>query len=210
MSESCAWAVNDPLALAYHDEEWGVPVFDDRKMFEMLTLSVFQAGLSWMTVLRKRENFRRAFADFDAEVIARFDEAKVQALLQNASILRNQQKIRATIANAGAVLRVCETHISFSDYLWRFVEYKPIVSRLKSLEAMPVQSDLSRKLSTDMKSRGFKFVGPRICYAFIQSVGLINDHMVSCFRFAEICRIYQDLSSLAGIDGRAGTLHKAE
>ncbi|MCF6278655.1 MAG: DNA-3-methyladenine glycosylase I [Anaerolineales bacterium] len=182
----CPWPTNDPLYLAYHDEEWGVPVHDDRLLFAKLVLDGAQAGLSWITILRKRENYWQAFDQFDAEKIARYDEAKIAALMANAGIIRNRQKINSAIKNAQAYLRLRETESSFSEYLWRFVGGKPIVNALHSEADYVATSPESIAMSKDLKKRGFSFVGPTICYAFMQAVGMVNDHIVTCFRYQEI------------------------
>ena len=184
----CSWVSDDPLYLAYHDREWGVPVRDDRRLFEMLILEGAQAGLSWITILKKRENYRKAFSQFDAAKIARYDTRKKQALLNNAGIIRNRLKIDATIGNARAYLRILEEFGSFSDYLWTFVDGRPIVNRWRTLGDVPVSTEKSDALSKALKSRGFKFVGTTICYSFMQAVGMINDHVTTCFRHKEITR----------------------
>jgi DNA-3-methyladenine glycosylase I len=173
---------------AYHDDEWGTPSHDDRHLFELLTLEGAQAGLSWSTILNKREGYRRAFAGFDPEAVARFAAKDVERLLQDASIVRNRLKIESTIANAPRVLEVQQEHGSFAAYLWDFVGGKPIVGRWRSLSELPAETELSRALSKDLKKRGFRFVGPTVCYAFMQTVGLVNDHTVDCFGYAELTR----------------------
>ncbi len=180
----CPWPGQDPLYLAYHDEEWGVPERDDRALFEKLTLDGFQAGLSWITILRKREGFRAAFEGFDPELIARFDAQKVTTLLNDANIVRHRGKIDATIGNAQAYLRLMEGG-GFANYLWRFVDHHPIQNRWKSLSDVPAATDLSTAISKDLKKRGFRFVGPTVIYAFMQAVGMVNDHLESCFRHKE-------------------------
>ena len=169
--------------LAYHDEEWGVPSHDDRHLFEMLTLEGAQAGLSWSTILRKREGYRRAFAGFDPGVVARFTSRDVDRLLIDTGIVRNRLKVESTIVNAGRLLAVQDELGSFDAYLWALVDGTPIVNRWRSLAELPAETDLSRALSKDLKKRGFRFVGPTVCYAFMQAVGLVNDHTVDCFRF---------------------------
>jgi DNA-3-methyladenine glycosylase I len=171
----------------YHDEEWGVPVHSDRKLFEFLLLEGAQAGLSWITILRKRENYRRAFAGFDPAKIARYDGSKIRALLTNDGIVRNRLKIVAAVENAKAFLRVKEEFGSFDRYLWQFVGGKPIVNRRRSLKDIPARTPESDALSGDLKKRGFKFVGSTICYAHMQAVGMVNDHVRSCFRYRELC-----------------------
>jgi DNA-3-methyladenine glycosylase I len=172
----------------YHDEEWGVPSHDDRHLFEMLTLEGAQAGLSWSTILRKREGYRRAFAAFELERVARFTPRDVERLLQDTAIVRNRLKVESTIVNAGRALAVQAEVGSFSAYLWDFVGGEPIVGRFGSLAEVPAETPLSKALSKDLKRRGFRFVGPTVCYAFMQSVGLVNDHVVDCFRFVELAR----------------------
>lgn len=182
MTSRCTWVSDDPLYVAYHDEEWGVPVHDDRRMFEKIALEGFQAGLSWITILRKRENFRAAFDNFDAEKVARYDDAKVEALMQDAGIVRNRMKIEATINNARAVLDMRDAGQSLADFVWGFVDGEPIINRFTSLDEVPAQTDLSKRMSKALKAKGFRFVGPTTCYAFMQSMGLVNDHLISCFR----------------------------
>jgi DNA-3-methyladenine glycosylase I len=184
----CGWAT-DPLNVSYHDEEWGVPVHDDRTLFELLTLEGAQAGLSWLTILKKRTAYRRAFGDFDPARVARFPKGRVERLLIDPGIVRNRAKIEATIANARAVLDVQRAYGSFDAYLWRFVGGTPIENAWRSMRELPAQTDISRALSKDLAKRGFRFVGPTICYAFMQAVGLVNDHLVDCFRRSEIRRL---------------------
>lgn len=174
--------------LVYHDEEWGVPAHDDRQLFEMLTLEGAQAGLSWLTILRKREGYRQAFADFDPEAVARFGAKKVERLVADPGIVRNRLKIESAVSNAARVLELQEELGSFDAYLWRFVDGEPIVGRWHVLAELPAETDLSRVLSKDLKKRRFRFVGPTVCYAFMQAVGLVNDHTVDCFRFGELTR----------------------
>jgi DNA-3-methyladenine glycosylase I len=181
----CAWAPeDDPAYLAYHDEEWGVPSHDERHLFEMLTLEGAQAGLSWSTILRKREGYRRAFANFDAEQVARFTKRDVERLLGDPGIVRNRLKVESTVNNAKRVLEL----ESLDDYLWGFVDGSPFVNRWRKLGDLPAETAESRAMSKDMKKRGFRFVGPTVCYAFMQATGLVNDHVVDCFRFAELTR----------------------
>jgi DNA-3-methyladenine glycosylase I len=184
----CAWVGSDPLYLEYHDREWGVPLRDDRRLFEMLILEGAQAGLSWITVLKKRENYRRAFDGFDAQKIARYGARKKRTLMNDAGIIRNRLKIDATVGNARAYLGVVEEHGSFSDYLWDFVDGRPIVNRWRTLSEVPVSTERSDALSKALKSRGFKFVGTTICYSFMQAVGMVNDHTRDCFRFTRVSR----------------------
>ena len=186
MVTRCDWAGEDPLYVSYHDQEWGVPVHDDRTLFEFLILEGAQAGLSWITVLRKRENYRMAFDDFDPEKIACYDQAKVESLLQNPGIIRNKLKIRAAIQNAQAFLRVQEEFGSFDHYIWRFVEHKPIINTWAEMKQLPALTPLSETISKDLKKRGFNFVGPTIIYAHMQATGMVNDHIVSCFRYDQI------------------------
>jgi DNA-3-methyladenine glycosylase I len=185
--ERCAWAPLDDLAyLAYHDLEWGVPVHDDVRLFEMLTLEGAQAGLSWSTILHKREGYRRAFAAFDPAKVARFDRRKVERLLQDPSIVRNRLKVESTVSNARATLAVREELGSLDTYLWGFVGGQPIVNRWRRMSDIPAETDASRAISKDLKRRGFRFVGPTICYAFMQATGMVNDHVASCFRYPEV------------------------
>ncbi len=186
-STRCEWASDgSELMLAYHDEEWGVPSHEDRHLYELLTLEGAQAGLSWRTILNKREGYRRAFAGFDPEVVARFARKEVERLLQDPGIVRNRLKIESTVTNASRVLEVQEELGSFDVYLWRFVDETPIVGRWQTLSELPAATDDSRALSKDLKRRGFRFVGPTVCYAFMQAVGLVNDHIRSCFRYSEL------------------------
>ncbi|WP_117881429.1 DNA-3-methyladenine glycosylase I [Aureibaculum luteum] len=182
----CAWCGNDPLYMAYHDEEWGVPVYDDAKLFEFLVLETFQAGLSWITILKKRENFREAFDNFDYKKIAKYGEDKYESLLQDAGIIRNKLKIRATISNAKAYMEIQKEFGSFSDYIWEFTKGKPIKNKHKSMSDVPATTDLSDKLSKDLKKRGFKFVGSTVIYANMQATGMVNDHVADCFRYSEV------------------------
>jgi DNA-3-methyladenine glycosylase I len=178
----CAWAGTDPLYVAYHDTEWGVPVHDDRRLFEMLVLEGAQAGLSWITILRKRERYREVFARFEARKVARFDRRKIAALLADPGIVRNRGKVEGTVRSARAFLDVVREHGSFDRYVWAFVGGKPIRNSWRSLTQVPAESDESRALSRDLKRRGFTFVGPTICYAFMQAVGMVDDHVTDCFR----------------------------
>jgi DNA-3-methyladenine glycosylase I len=182
----CDWPGKDPLYIQYHDEEWGRPVHNDRKLFEAVILDGFQAGLSWLTILRKRENFRKAFDGFDAVKMAKYDEAKIQALMQDAGIIRNQLKIRSAVTNAQAFLKVKEEFGSFNKYIWQFVNHKPIINQWKEMSQLPVSTPESDAMSKDMKKRGFKFCGTTICYAFMQAVGMMNDHTVDCFCYKKI------------------------
>ena len=182
----CAWCIGDPLYETYHDEEWGKPVFDDNKLFEFLILETFQAGLSWITVLRKRENFRKAFDGFDYKKVANYDQKKIDSLLQDAGIIRNKLKIHATVSNAKAFMKVQDEFGSFSNYIWGFVDGKPIKNKFKSIKDLPANTPLSDTISKDLKSRGFKFVGTTVVYAHMQATGMVNDHETSCFRYNEI------------------------
>lgn len=181
----CAWAVGEQ-SIRYHDEEWGVPVHDDRVLFEFLILEGAQAGLSWSTILNKRENYRHAFDGFDAKRIAGYERKKIKALLQDAGIVRNRLKINSTVENAKAFLRVQQEFGSFDRYIWQFVGGKPRVNNRKSLGQVPARTAESDAMSKDLKSRGFKFVGSTICYAFMQAVGMVNDHVVTCFRYSRL------------------------
>lgn len=182
MKERCAWSGTDPLYIEYHDKEWGVPVHDDRKLFEMLILEGAQAGLSWITILRKRENYRKALDKFDAKKIARYDRRKITSLLSNEGIVRNRLKIAATIGNAKALLEVQKEFGSFDAYVWKFVDGKTKHNKPKNLKDIPAKTAESDAMSIDLKKRGFSFVGSTICYAFMQAVGMVNDHTVNCFR----------------------------
>ncbi|MBW2690626.1 MAG: DNA-3-methyladenine glycosylase I [Deltaproteobacteria bacterium] len=182
----CTWCGSDPQYIAYHDEDWGVPVYDDRLLFEMLILEGAQAGLSWLTILKKRDNYRKAFHDFDADRIARYDQQEIDRLMQDAGIVRNRLKIEAAVKNARGFLQVREESSSFSDYLWRYVDGKQIVNEWKELSDIPAHTKISNQLSKDLKKRGFNFIGPTICYAFMQSIGMVNDHTTDCFRYHEI------------------------
>lgn len=177
----CAWVSDDPLYIYYHDQEWGIPIYDERLLFEFLILEGMQAGLSWLTILKKRDNYRVCFDDFNAKKIAQYNQVKVDQLLKNPGIIRNKLKIQAIISNAKAFLKMKEEGINFSEYLWDFVDGKPIKNHWKNLKEIPTQTPLSDKLSKDLKAHGFKFVGSTICYAFMQAVGLVNDHTMDCF-----------------------------
>jgi DNA-3-methyladenine glycosylase I len=190
MSESespvrCKWPSN-PLSITYHDEEWGVPVHDDRKLFEFLTLEGAQAGLSWDTVLKKRDRYRKAFSNFDPKKIARFDRQKVKTLLQDPGIIRNRLKIDSTITNAKAFLQIQKEFGSFDAYIWKFVNNRPLQNNWKSHVGLPATTKESDAMSKDLKKRGFRFVGSTICYAFMQAVGMVNDHAVTCFRHRQL------------------------
>ncbi len=176
----CPWAQGDPLYQAYHDLEWGMPEHDDNRLFELIVLEGMQAGLSWLTILRKRENFRQAFDGFDPKIVAEYGDEKIAELLNNAGIIRNRLKIRSAITNAQAFLRIQDEYGSFDQYLWSWVDGQPIVNHFEALEDIPAKTELSDRLSKDLVRRGFKFVGSTICYAFMQSAGLVWDHLVSC------------------------------
>ncbi|WP_445957509.1 DNA-3-methyladenine glycosylase I [Yeosuana sp.] len=182
----CGWCVGDTLYEAYHDQEWGVPVYDDATLFEFLILETFQAGLSWITILRKRENFRAAFDDFDYKKIATYNQDKIDALLLDAGIIRNKLKIHATITNAQAFMSIQNEFGSFSKYIWDFVDGKPIKNSLTHYKNAPATTPLSDALSKDLKKRGFKFVGSTVIYAHMQATGMVNDHEVGCFRYDEV------------------------
>ena len=182
----CEWCGNDPLYMAYHDQEWGVPIYDDALLFEFLVLETFQAGLSWITVLRKRDNFRVAFDLFDYKKIANYDQQKLDTLIQDAGIIRNKLKIKATVTNAISFMEIQKEFGSFSKYIWGFVEGKPIKNDWKSLNELPANTPLSDMISADLKKRGFKFVGSTVIYAHMQATGMINDHLESCFRYNEV------------------------
>jgi DNA-3-methyladenine glycosylase I len=180
--ERCPWPKQDPLYVAYHDEEWGVPEYDDRALFEKLVLDGFQAGLSWITILRKRDNFRRAFSGFAPEKIARYTPKKVERLMQDAGIVRNRLKVEGTVLSARGYLDIMEKGDGFSSLLWGHLNGRPKINEFKTLKSVPAETPLSRAISKDLASRGFKFVGPTIVYAFMQAVGMVNDHLVSCHR----------------------------
>jgi DNA-3-methyladenine glycosylase I len=187
--ERCPWPKDDALYIAYHDEEWGVPEFNDRALYEKLILDGFQAGLSWITILRKRENFRRAFDGFVPEKIARYRPAKVERLMQDAGIVRNRAKIEGTVLSARAYLEAMEKGPGFSKLLWDFVDGKPKVNHYKTTRQVPDETPISRAMSKELAQRGFKFCGPTIVYAFMQATGMINDHIVTCYRHAECAKL---------------------
>lgn len=182
----CAWAASSPQEREYHDREWGVPVHDDRILFEFLTLEGAQAGLSWSTILNKREGYRQRFDDYDLDEVAAWNQSRIDAALQDPGIVRNRLKVESTVSNARAFLEVQEKFGSFATYLWAFVDAEPIQNRWESLRQVPATTELSDRLSKDLKERGFRFVGSTICYAFMQAVGLVNDHTVDCFRWPEV------------------------
>lgn len=185
MPTRCAWANGGPLEIAYHDTEWGVPSRDDRHLFEMLILEGAQAGLSWSTILRKRESYRKAFAGFDPAKVARFDGRKRAALMRDPGIVRNRLKIEATVVNARQVLAVQEEHGSLAAYLWQFVDAEPVVNAWTAMGQVPAETAASRAMSKALVKRGFRFVGPTICYAFMQATGMVNDHITTCFRYSK-------------------------
>ena len=185
MPTRCAWANGGPLEIEYHDTEWGVPSRDDRHLFEMLILEGAQAGLSWSTILRKRENYRKAFAGFDPVKVARFDARRRAALMRDPGIVRNRLKIEATVANARQVLAVQDEHGSLAAYLWQFVDGRPIVNRWTTRDRVPAETAESRTMSKALLKRGFRFVGPTICYAFMQATGMVDDHVTTCFRYSK-------------------------
>jgi DNA-3-methyladenine glycosylase I len=182
----CGWCIGDALYEDYHDKEWGVPVYDDATLFEFLILETFQAGLSWITILRKRENFREALDNFDYKKIAKYDQDKIDVLLQDAGIVRNKLKIKATITNAQAFMQIQEEFGSFSKYIWKFTDGKPIKNAVSNYKNAPPNTPLSDVISKDLKKRGFKFIGSTVIYANMQATGLVNDHEVSCFRYNEV------------------------
>jgi DNA-3-methyladenine glycosylase I len=185
----CLWAGNDPQMRDYHDKEWGTPIHDDRLLFEFLILEGAQAGLSWSTILQKRDNFRIAFDNFDWNKIAKYSDSKIEDLMNNEGIIRNKLKINAVIANAKAFLKIHKEFGSFDKYIWKFVNYETIDNKFKELSELPSKTEQSEQMSKDLKKRGFKFVGPTICYAFMQAVGMVNDHVQSCYRYEEIKKL---------------------
>lgn len=182
----CAWTASNPFHDEYHDNEWGIPLHDDQKLFEFLILDAFQAGLSWLTILKKRKNFREAFDNFDAKKIAGYKENKITELLNNAGIVRNKLKVRASVTNARAFLKLQDEFGSFDNYIWQFVNHKPIINKWKNADEVPASTKESDAMSKDLKKRGFKFVGTTICYAFMQAAGMVNDHTTDCFRYKEV------------------------
>jgi len=183
--QRCSWATGSELEQDYHDTEWGMPLHDDRKLFEFITLEGAQAGLSWVTILKKRENYRKLFDDFEVEKIARYNKRKLESLLKNPGIIRNRLKVESTISNARVVIEIQNEFGSFNDYIWQFTDGKPIVNRWKSAQDIPASTAISDAMSKVMKKRGFRFVGSTICYAFMQATGMVNDHTVDCFRYDE-------------------------
>jgi DNA-3-methyladenine glycosylase I len=187
--QRCPWPKQDPVYVAYHDEEWGVPEFDDRALYEKLILDGFQAGLSWITILRKRDNFRKAFDGFEPETIAHYPKRKIESLMKDAGIVRNRAKIEGAVASARAWLTIMESGPGFSALLWDFLDGKPKLNNFRSIKQVPAETDVSRKMSKELASRGFKFVGPTIVYAFMQAVGMVNDHLVACHRHAACAKL---------------------
>lgn len=185
----CGWCVGDPLYEAYHDHEWGIPVLDDSVIFEFLILETFQAGLSWITILRKRENFRKAFDDFDYRKIAQYKDAKITELMNDAGIVRNQMKIRATVTNARQFMKIQDEFGSFCRYIWNFVDGSPIQNKVENYKEAPATTAVSDALSKDLKKRGFKFVGSTVMYAHMQATGMVNDHQVDCFRYEDVKKL---------------------
>lgn len=188
MKNRCSWCTSDPLYIHYHDYEWGVPVHEERLLFEFLSLEGAQAGLSWITILKKRENYKKAFDNFECETIAKYDDSDVERLLSNPGIVRNKLKVKSVVTNAQMVLKIKEEFGSFDKYLWDFVDGKTIQNEFYSEKDIPVATPVSTALSKDLKKRGFKFVGPIICYAFMQAIGMVNDHVVGCFRHNQLKR----------------------
>ena len=183
--ERCPWCLGHSVYIDYHDNEWGVPVVDDQKQFEFLVLESAQAGLSWLTILKRREGYRKQYENFDVEQVARFDESKIERMLNDPGIIRNRKKIESSINNAKCFLQIQESHGSFSNYLWNFVDGHPIINRFASLGETPARTPLSDTISKEMKKRGFQFLGSTIIYAHLQATGLVNDHLISCFRYHE-------------------------
>jgi len=188
--QTCSWPKEDPLLLKYHDTEWGVPLHSDKQLFEFLILEGFQAGLSWLTILRKRENFRKAFDKFDFNKVAAYGQRKINSLLEDSGIIRNRLKIESAVTNAKAFIEVRKEFGTFNTYIWKFTDFKPIHNRFESLEEIPASTELSDLISNDLKKRGFKFVGSKIVYAHMQATGMVNDHITSCFRYKEIIEKY--------------------
>jgi DNA-3-methyladenine glycosylase I len=186
LSERCPWGVSPEIYQRYHDTEWGVPLHDDLKLFEFLTLEIFQAGLSWLTILKKRENFRQAFAGFDPQRVARFTDKSIEQLLSNEGIIRNRAKIASAIDNARAFLHLQESFGSFDEYIWRFVEGQPLTNQWHEMSQVPAKTPLAETISRDLKQRGFRFVGPTVIYAHMQATGMVNDHLLSCFRHPQV------------------------
>lgn len=179
----CEWCLGNELDMQYHDEEWGVPVHDDSKLFELLTLEGAQAGLSWSTVLKKRESYLELLDHFDIEKVARYNKRKIESLLKNPGIIRNRLKVESTVSNAKRIIQIQKEHGSFDNYVWQFVDYKPIINKWKNLKQVPATTEISDRMSKTMKKQGFRFIGSTICYAFMQAAGMVNDHTTSCFRY---------------------------
>lgn len=186
MKKRCPWCQSDPIYIKYHDLEWGVPVHNDKKLFEFLILEGFQAGLSWLTILKKRENFRKAFDNFDFNKVAKYDKKKINNLLKNEGIVRNKLKVEAAVINANAYLKIRKEFGSFNRYIWSFIDGKPVRNKFKSLKEIPARTELSDLISKDLKNRGFKFVGSTIVYAHMQATGMVNDHITGCFRYKQL------------------------
>jgi DNA-3-methyladenine glycosylase I len=182
----CSWCGDDPIYVKYHDEEWGVPVHDDRQLFEMLNLEGAQAGLSWITVLKKRDNYRKLFDNFDAELIVNYKDVKLEKILRDPGIIRNRLKVYSLVTNAKAFLKIQDEYGSFDKYLWQFVDETPVVNKYLELSELPAKNHISDTMSKELKNKGFKFVGSTICYAFMQAVGMVNDHVINCFRYREL------------------------
>jgi DNA-3-methyladenine glycosylase I len=189
--DRCSWCGEDPLYVAYHDQEWGVPLHDEQKLFEFLILEGAQAGLSWLTILKKRDAYRKAYYQFEIEKVARFNSRSIERLMNNSGIVRNRLKIEASIDNARAFLEVQDEFGSFDDYIWQYVDHRPIQNQWKRLRDIPASTKESKKMSKDLQQRGFRFVGPTICYAFMQAVGMVNDHVTNCFRHRQVGMIKQ-------------------
>ncbi|MFP4446488.1 MAG: DNA-3-methyladenine glycosylase I [Desulfosudaceae bacterium] len=208
MKKRCSWAGTDPVYVAYHDTEWGVPVHDDRTLFEFLVLEGTQAGLSWLTILKKRERYRQVFDNFDPRIVAGYSEAKLAALRADSGIVRNRAKIEAAVTNARMVLSIQEQFGSLARYLWNFVDGTPVINTWRSAAEVPAETDVSRALSRDLKRRGARFAGPVICYAFMQAVGMVNDHSIDCFRHQELAGTRQPPAVAAGTARRSGQRRK--
>jgi len=187
----CPWCLSDDIYIKYHDEEWGVPVHEDKKHFEFFVLESAQAGLSWITILRKRENYRKAYADFDPIKVLQYDEKKVEELIKNSGIIKNRKKIEASIHNAKRFIEIQKEFGSFDQYIWGFVNYKPIINAWEKIEDIPSKTELSDKISQDLKKRGFIFIGSTIIYSYMQAVGIVNDHLISCFRYKELVETFK-------------------
>ena len=186
IKSKCTWCKGDVLYEKYHDTEWGVPLFEDQVLFELLTLETFQSGLSWITILRKREEFRKAFDQFDYQKIASYKPSKENELLNNIGIIRHRSKISATINNAQVFLNIQKKYGSFSDYLWNFLDGSPIINKYKSLKEIPATSPLAKTINRELRQKGYKFIGPKVIYAFMQAIGMVNDHLIDCFRYKEV------------------------